>query len=156
MEIPGSEEEYQDYLEEEQATATEAAEEGMFPRPSLKDNIFTFFRHVLRLPDSSKVGNLSEGELGKLPFNVRNCQYLSLIGELTNDNDFSTFFKKQGEITLSTSASKRGWFTELVVSQKKFAERLIKLPTPQQQPRKGFFARRQPPQQLAPPTSPPA
>jgi hypothetical protein len=40
-----------------------------------------------------------------------------------NHKNFATFFKTSSEIILTTSASKKGWFTELFVSQKKFTTR---------------------------------
>jgi len=123
--------------------ARERAEEAYagYPTPKTKDTIFTFFRHVLGIKDSSKVGNLSEKELGILPLSVRNCQYLGLVGQSLNHDSFKNFFNNQSQITLATSASKKGWLVELVVSQKKFAQRTVKALRPAMI-KKGLFSRR--------------
>ena len=85
-----------------------------------KDDVFSLFKRVWRAPDSSKVANLSGQELGMLPMSVRNNQYLALLGTTFNHNDLADFFMGRSEIILSTSMAKKGWFTELFVSQKKF------------------------------------
>ena len=85
-----------------------------------KDDVFSLFKRVWRAPDSSKVANLSGQELGMLPMSVRDNQYLALLGTTFNHNDLADFFMGRSEIILSTSMAKKGWFTELFVSQKKF------------------------------------
>ena len=85
-----------------------------------KDDVFSLFKRVWRAPDSSKVANLSGQELGMFPMSVRDNQYLALLGTTFNHNDLADFFMGRSEIILSTSMAKKGWFTELFVSQKKF------------------------------------
>jgi len=105
---------YDEYDEEEYANV---------PDQKKKDDLFSLFHKVWRAPDSSKVGNLSSQELGMLPMSVRDNQYLALLGETFGHKDLAKFFKRRSEIILSTSASKKGWFTELFVSQKKFTSK---------------------------------
>jgi hypothetical protein len=54
---------------------------------------------------------------------VRDAQYLALLGNTLKHDRFAKFFKNAGEITLSTSASKKGWQQELFISQKKSTQR---------------------------------
>jgi hypothetical protein len=108
-----SEEEYRD-LEEE-------AQFANYPKPEEQGSIYDLFRKVLLLPDSSKVGNLAKIELGMLPYSVRDCQRIAELASLYGHEKFADYFRKLAEIILKTSNSKRGWFTELFVSRKKFS-----------------------------------
>jgi hypothetical protein len=99
--------------------------EDMANVPGLKkkDDVFSLFKRVWRAPDSSKIANLSIQELGMLPMSVRDNQYLALLGTTFNHDDLAAFFMGRSEITLATSMAKKGWFTELFVSQKKFTQK---------------------------------
>ena len=109
---------------EDQSDDAESAEWADIPQKRKQDSLYTLFNKVWRAPDSSKVANLGKEELGKQPLmTVRDAQYLYLLGHTLKHPRFARFFKSTGEITLSTSASKKGWFTELFVSQKKFTTR---------------------------------
>jgi hypothetical protein len=109
---------------EEQSDDAESAEWADIPQKRKQDSLYTLFNKVWRTPDSSKVANLGKEELGKQPLmTVRDAQYLALLGVTLKHPRFARFFKQSGEITLATSASKKGWFTELFVSQKKFTTR---------------------------------
>jgi hypothetical protein len=109
---------------EDQSDDAESAEWADIPQKRKQDSLYTLFNKVWKSPDSSKVANLHPSELGKQPLmTVRDAQYLSLLGVTLKHPKFAKFFKSTGEITLSTSASKKGWFTELFVSQKKFTTR---------------------------------
>jgi hypothetical protein len=109
---------------EDQSDDAESAEWADIPQKRKQDSLYTLFNKVWRAPDSSKVANLNSQELGKQPLmTVRDAQYLALLGSTLKHPKFARFFKATGEVTLSTSASKKGWFTELFVSQKKFTTR---------------------------------
>lgn len=119
----------EDYLEqqeriEDNTEDVESAEWADIPQRRKQDSLYTLFNRVWKSPDSSKVANLNMTELGRQPLmTVRDSQYLALLGRTLKHPKFAKFFKNTGEITLSTSASKKGWFTELFVSQKKFTTR---------------------------------
>jgi len=119
----------EDYTEqqerlEEQGEDVESAEWADIPQKRKQDSLYTLFNKVWKSIDSSKVANLGKEELGKHPLmTVRDAQYLALLGVTLKHPRFAKFFKSSGEITLATSASKKGWFTELFVSQKKFTTR---------------------------------
>lgn len=115
--------EQQDRMED-QGEDVESAEWADIPQKRKQDSLYTLFNKVWKSPDSSKVANLNAQELGKQPLmTVRDAQYLALLGLTLKHPRFAKFFRATGEITLSTSASKKGWFTELFVSQKKFTTR---------------------------------
>ena len=109
-------EEYEDQLEDQEDYAD-------VPYQKKKDDLFSLFTKVWKAPDSSKVGNLNNQELGVLNISVRDAQRIALLAEVCHHKKFGEFFNKQAEIILKTSASKKGWFVELFVSQKKFTSR---------------------------------
>ena len=121
---------------------------GSYPNQPPKESIFTFFRHILGIEDSSKVGNLDKRELGMLDLSVRNCEHLGKLGVMLHNKSYADFFMNKAEIVLATSMSKKGWLSELVVSQKKFSQRTVQ-PMNLQPARKGFLGlggKKEPPQ----------
>ena len=87
------------------------------------ESLYTLFQKVWNANDSSKVANLEKYELGNLDIKVRDAQYLALLANTLRHPKFASFWNLQSQIILKTSASKKGWFTELFVSQKKFTTR---------------------------------
>jgi hypothetical protein len=124
----GNEEEYLDEEDiaegqdrmEDQHDDVENVEWADVPQQKRTEGLYQLFNKVLKSQDNSKVANLDKYELGPQPFmNVRNSQFLALCGKTVHHKKFGEFFVDLSEITLKTSASKKGWFTELFVSQKK-------------------------------------
>ena len=91
------EENYEEFDEEDYADLANV------PDLKTKDDLFTLFKRVWKAPDSSKVGNLSNQELGMLPMSVRDNQNMALLGKTLNLKGFAKFFNSRAEITLSTS-----------------------------------------------------
>jgi hypothetical protein len=90
-----------------------------------KESIFTFFKHIVGIKDSSKVANLDKRELGFLDLSVRSYEYLANLGMLLHNKSYNQFFMGNAEIVLATSMSKKGWLPELVISQKRFTQRSL-------------------------------
>lgn len=112
------------------------------PQVKKPESLFGLFKNVWKTNDSSKVGNLNTTELGALSISVRGCQHLAMLGQAFKHEKFGAFFKQQGELVLATSASKKGWFTELFVSQKKYSQRTLGNPsTPTNQPKSSWSIR---------------
>lgn len=86
-----------------------------------KDDLYSLFWKVIRIKDSSKVGNLSKEELGLLPIPVREAQRIRLLGYLLNHPVFGNFYGNEAEITLATSSSKEGWLPQLFVRSEKIS-----------------------------------
>jgi hypothetical protein len=116
--------EQQDNIEDQQ-DQSENVEWADVPQRRKQDSLYTLFQKVWRAQDSSKVANLGQTELGKPLITVRDAQYLNLLGTTFHHKKFGAFFNKSAEIILATSASKKGWFTELFVSQRKFTSRSV-------------------------------
>lgn len=114
---------------EDQHDDVESVEWADVPQQRKLESLYTLFHKVLRAKDNSKVANLDKYELGPQPYmNVRNAQFLALCGGTVHHHRFALFFYDVAEITLKTSASKKGWFTELFVSQKKSTQRFSGAP----------------------------
>ena len=116
--------EQQDNMED-QAEQIESSEWAEVPQRRKQDSLYTLFQKVWKAPDSSKVANLNMPELGRPLMSVRDAQYLELLGKTFHHEKFAKFFKNTSEIILATSASKKGWFTELFVSQRKLTTRAV-------------------------------
>ena len=118
-------EEYAEQVEnmEDQGDQADSVEWAEVPQRRKQDSLYTLFQKVWKTPDSSKVANLSFPELGSPVITVRDAKYLALLALTFKHPRFAMFFQNTAEITLATSASKKGWFTELFVSQKKFTTR---------------------------------
>ena len=127
----------QDNFEADNDSREEQSLYGNYPVPKEKDSIFTFFKHLVGIKDTTRVSNIDPArELGMLQFSVRTNQYLALVGEICGDEEFTRFWNAQSEIITSTAMSKKGWLTELPVSQKRFASRTVR---PIRTENKGFM-----------------
>jgi hypothetical protein len=121
------EEEYFEDLEEdeleEQAERQREIQDEVFETPAYekKDDLYSLFWKVVKIAESSKVGNLDKFELGMLDISVRDCQRIALMAETLGKRGFARWIAEQAEIILATSASKSGWLPELFVSQRRFS-----------------------------------
>lgn len=118
------EEEYQDNYLDELRDSYDNEGGGNYPATKKPESLFSLFKDTWRSKDSTKVANIDpKQELGDLGLSVRHMQKISYAAKLLNESDVSGYFSGLGEITLATSMSKKGWFTELFVSTKKFAQK---------------------------------
>ena len=91
------------------------------PEPRSDTNLFSLFKDVLDMDDSTKVANLNESELGNLDVSVRGAKKVQLIAQTIGEPSVMEFFKAEAEILNATSMAKKGFLSELFVSQKKFS-----------------------------------
>jgi len=118
----------EEYPETDEEAMEEEAERQaeVYATPSYqqKNDLFSLFWRIVKRKDSSKLGNLHPAlELGDVQFTVRDCQKIALLADVLGHKGFGDFFTDRGEITLSTSASKKGWLPELFVTRKEFKTR---------------------------------
>ena len=107
-----------------------------YPKPPSKESIFKFFRHILGLEDSSKVGNLDKMELGMPNIPVRAWQEIANYAEAEDLNIVTAYLRSKGEVTLSTSMAKKGFLAQLFVTQIKKEQKIHK---PKE--KKGLFSK---------------
>lgn len=107
-----------------------------YPTPPSKDNLFKFFRELLKKNDSSKFGNLSAAELGLPDITVRGYQSIAInLKHGWNMNKLANYLEEKGESTLATSLSKKGFLAQLFVTQIKKDQKVKDMP----QQSKGLF-----------------
>jgi len=88
-----------------------------YPIAPTKDSIYKFFRDILGMQDSSKVGNLSKEELGQLKLAVRNYIDIGKYAETEGLDDVADYLKNKAYTILDTSLSKEGFLSQLFVTQ---------------------------------------
>ena len=138
----------EDLMEENVEATNELQEEYMednSPTYSKPDDLYSLFWKTIQIEDSSKVGNLDKQELGMLDISVRDCQNIANVALVLGHKGFSEWMEERGQIILRTSASKKGWLTELFVTAKRFASKEKKLGMPENLPtdgKKSFWSRR--------------
>jgi hypothetical protein len=112
-----------------------------YSEPKPVGGLYALFQDILDKKDSTKVSNIDpKTELGDLGISIRDCKRVALIGNTFHHPKFAAFFNNQALIVSDTAMSKKGWFQELFISSKKFAEKSssqnLNLPQPQQTKKK--------------------
>lgn len=141
--------EQEEMLEENVENSNEAQEEyyeDNSPTSVQPETLYGLFRETLVMRNNSKLGNLDKAELGMLDMSVRDCQNISLVAKTLGHEGFANWMNNQAEIILKTSASKKGWLTELFVTAKRFAskERRLGIPDglPQTENKNSFWGKK--------------
>lgn len=135
-------EEQEEFISENVEAQNEAQEdyaEDNSPTYEKAEDLYSLFYKTIVMQDSSKVANLDKQELGMLDISVRDCQNIAEVARLLEHKGFSNWMNEQAQIILRTSASKKGWLTELFVSAKRFSSKEKKLGLPKIQEQKKSF-----------------
>jgi hypothetical protein len=107
-------------MEEEQGITEEQAAQMLREYAESKQNQHTFFKDVVKTKDTTKVGNLSEEELGEPSLEVRGLKDLEIFSKEVCDNEiWASYFKQQTEQILATSLSKDAMLLKLSVTNTK-------------------------------------
>lgn len=108
------------------------------PEPEKKDGVFKFFREILGLDESWKVGNLNNTEIGQPRHSIRKLLRIARYTNKEGLDEVSKYLRLEAAEIAATSMGRGGFLPQLFVTQIK-KEQKIKEPTPQ---RKGFFGGR--------------
>lgn len=100
-------------------------EEEEEPEPGKKDSLYQFFRELLRSKDSRKTGNLNDTEIGRLPLTVRSYLRIGNYAQFEGLDMVSEYYKNQAEIVSATSMSKKGFLSQLFVTQIKKQQKIV-------------------------------
>lgn len=107
------------------------------PIPEEKQNVHTFLNKVATADDTTKVGNLTEDELGLPSKTLRTYQEMALIAKnIIGSPEISDYYIAKGEIITATSLSKNAKLINLAVVQKRIVEDETK---PTQKKNAGWF-----------------
>ena len=101
----------------------EGEESYVGSEPQQPGGIYTLFQTILNKPHSTKVSNLNKEELGDLGMSVRDSMRIALLAQSFGHPKFANFFLKQAGIISDSAMSKDGWFTEIIVTSKRYASR---------------------------------
>jgi len=143
-EIEDPEEQIAQSVENNMEAQEDYAEDNS-PSYEKPESLYGLFKETLVMKDSSKLGNLDAKELGMLDISVRDAQHIAQTARELGEKDFAVWMDRQAQIILTTSASKKGWLTELFVTAKRFASKEKRLgiggETPQAPQNKSFWDR---------------
>lgn len=116
--------------------ATNAQNPEVVLSPDGKDNQYKFMRELLKTPDSKKIGNLTNEELGMTRLSLRGSLKIASLAQTFNRPTLAKYYREKAEIIAATSMSRKGNFLQLIFTKinKSFAG------LANQQPRnKGLF-----------------
>jgi hypothetical protein len=114
----------------------EQAEQLLRNFAEAKETAHSFFTKVIQEKDSTKIGNLTDDELGISTLPARSYKELALFSyDICKDNSWGDYFSKMGEIQFASSLSKYGFLLRLVGTQRKEIADL----TPKQKKNSGWF-----------------
>lgn len=104
-----------------------------------KSNTHTFLTKVIQNPETTRIGNISDEELGNTQITLRGLKELELFSkEVYMDETWADYFNKSAEIATSTSLSKDGFLLRLSVTNKKELADV----TPKRKKNKGWFRKK--------------
>jgi len=134
-----TEEEQLEELEEElkklEYLSKDSSLSSAYPEPEKKDNQFKFFREILHLPESWKVGNLKDEEIGKSKLGVRSYLELAQYSEAEGLDQLEKYFTGKADIVAAPTMGRKGFLAQLFVTSIK-REQKIKEPS---KLKKGWF-----------------
>ena len=102
-------------LTPEELEELERALGGSSPPIQERHDIFSFFNKILKTKDTIKVSNLSESELNAF----RLLRNLALFAEKMGWDLVAEYLKGEGEVMLASALSKRGFFINAAITQKR-------------------------------------
>lgn len=109
------------------------------PIPEEKHNVHSFLHKVATADDTTKVGNLTEDELGLPSKTLRTYKEMALISDKLMDNaTLKDYYTAKSEIITATSLSKNAKLINLAVIQK----RIIEDETKDKKENKGWFKKK--------------
>lgn len=90
---------------------------GTAPLPEEKQNVHTFLHNVAIAKDTTKLGYLTEEEVGLPTLSLRTYKELELFcKKVLNKPIFAEYYKAKGEVLTSTSLSKEAKLLELAIT----------------------------------------
>lgn len=112
-------------LEEEfkQLMGSDSGSYGVDP-PQDKENIYKFFKHILELQESWKVGNLKDIEIGHTKLGVRDYLDISTYAESEELYGVRDYLIKKAMIVSEPTMGRKGFLAQLFVTQIKKEQKM--------------------------------
>lgn len=95
------------------------------PSAAVKESLFKFFNKILTIKDTTRIGNLTAPEIGLGRLSVRGNKSIALYAEAEGLDLVANYFNNQSNILTESSMSKKGFWSQLFVTQIK-SERKLK------------------------------
>ena len=111
-----------------------------YPKPEEKASIYSFFKKVIVMPDTTRTANLKEEELGIVKIPVRTLLNLSLYSKEMGLSGLGNYFFKESQVLTNSSLSRDGFLDKLAVTTTKILESKSKKP----RTKKGWFTKKEP------------
>jgi hypothetical protein len=111
-----------DDITNEEQQMYEEAMYGGYPQAEEKHNIFTFFKKVILMDDTTRVANVNNEELGLVKIPVRTLLNLSLYCKEVGLSGLGHYFLKESHILTDSSLGREGFVPRLAVTQKREME----------------------------------
>ena len=104
-------------------------------------NIHEFLTKVIQEKDTTKMGYLTQEELGNPHLTLRTYKALSIMAKTFNMPEFAEYFEDMAiDVITSPSLSKNGFLMLLAITEKKRLEAI--LPSGEKRENKGWFKRK--------------
>lgn len=87
------------------------------PKAPEKDSLFKFFNKILTIKDTMRIGNLTAPEIGLGRLSVRGNKSIALYAKAENLNIVAEYFNDLSNILTESSMSKKGFWSQLFVTQ---------------------------------------
>ncbi|KKM75548.1 hypothetical protein LCGC14_1389180 [marine sediment metagenome] len=100
------------------------------PEPKKKDNVYKFFREILKLKETWKVGNLRETEIGLAKISIRGNLEIAQYSKIEGLDTISDYFEERARMIAATSMGRKGFLAQLFVTQIR-KEQKLKTPMPE-------------------------
>jgi hypothetical protein len=122
--------------EEQESVYKYLSQSESVPSPEEKHNVHTFLLKVATEDDTTKVGFLSQEEVGKPTYSERSLKDFAVISEKIINNPFlADIFKAEAENLTATSLSKEGFLVRQATTQTKQIADITKI----KKENKGWF-----------------
>lgn len=107
-------------MSNDEAMTEEEAKELIRRHSSDGTTLFGFMKNVVMTDDTTRVGNLTQDELGMPKIPVRTMKELSLFSkDIADDSGWSAYFDSLSKIQTDTSLSKEGFLLKTAITSKR-------------------------------------
>lgn len=86
------------------------------PSAEQKDNLYKFFRHILEVEDTTRIGKIRDEEIGLCKLGIRHYQEIASYAEVEGLAKVAGYLIKKSQIITSTSMSRDGFWPQLFVT----------------------------------------
>lgn len=108
------------------------------PSAAQKDSLYKFCRDILKIKDTTRIGNLTAQELGLSKLGVRHYQEIAAYAGAEGLDIVEKYLMNKSQIITATSMSRKGFWAQLFFTNIK-AEKKLKEPTKE---KKKWFSRK--------------